>query len=378
MSFKKKYLFALISLLLLSLFLVGCNNSEDSSVSASSSIPTINLSYFRNDHQIPLFTAFAESKNFEGMDSYLEPIIEKEKYKLITNGEEKAIIEVIVSQGGAESTTMFAQGNLDIASFSITAAMTGIDSGVPIKVLAPVHTDGPGLVMHNDIDVNGWEEFLQYVQSQDEPVKIGYHSPTSSPKIVFEGALERAGINYTIDPNNTEADILLVDLRSAANFTSSLISGEVDGWVGPSPHPQVAAFQGNGNFVMSHRDLPPDGFWHGFPCCVIVTSDRMLQEEREIVSTIMKLVTYGADYIIKNPEIGASVSSDWLGIPIEAARNTNVVYTTEPSENFLRGANTYLEVLNDIGNFNDKLKGKNIEEAKDLLFDFSIIEEILN
>ena len=48
--------------------------------------------------------------------------------------------------------------------------LTGIDSGTPIKVLAPMQADAIAMVSRNDIDVKGWEAFQQYVKDSKRPV----------------------------------------------------------------------------------------------------------------------------------------------------------------------------------------------------------------
>lgn len=88
------------------------------------------------------------------------------------------------------------------------------------------------------------------------PVKLGYHSPTSAPKILIEAALFEAGLRLTGDANATkgEADVLLVDLKSVANFNSALTSGQVDFWVAPAPTPQVAVLKKQGKMILDFKN----------------------------------------------------------------------------------------------------------------------------
>lgn len=374
---RKNYItyFAIAMLFFFTLFAFsGCGGTEEV---AEAELPIIKLAYIYVDHQSPLFVAGKLGEEFKTLGTYLNPIIDKEKFELISDGEAVAIVELVTTKNGSEAATLFAQNHIDMALFSITAAMAGIDNGTPIKILGPIHTEGLGLVFPTDSNINGWDEFIAYVNEQNEPVKIGYHSPTSAPKIAFEGALFREGISYTADINDLSADILMVDLKSTANFGSATSSGQVDGWVGPSPHPQVAETTGVGELVLDLRDLPPDGYWHDFPCCIVAASESVLKDNPEVVNTFMDLMTISSQYCNEHRDVLAEVTAEWIGIPQDAAEKSTVIYTTDPTEKWLRGAGIYLDVLNDMGNFSGSLKDQELEEVQELLFDFKAVKKSL-
>ncbi|MGF7186698.1 NitT/TauT family transport system substrate-binding protein [Desulfitispora alkaliphila] len=370
----KTNVYLLIILLVTAVAVVGCGSE---STESDDKIPTIYVSYIFVDHQAPLFVALEKGDYFAEYGTYLEPVIEGEKYNLISNDKVIADIELVVSKSGSESATMFAQGNLDIGLFSTPAALSSIDNGTGIKILGPVHTEGLGLVFPVDNPLDGWDEFLEYVAEQDEPVSIGYHSPTSAPKIVFEGALHRAGIDYTSNPNNIDADILMVDLKATNNLSPALTSGQVDGWVGPSPHPLVAETNNTGRQVMELKDLPPEGHWCDFPCCIVAASDELLENYRDIAVAFMNLMTKSSEYANDNRESTANINAKWLGIPAEAAALSEVHYTTNPTSNWVNGVDIYLEVLNEMGNFTGQLKEKSVDQVEDIIFDFSIVNDVL-
>lgn len=365
--------FSVVILIFAMLALSGCGENQGT----KAELPSIKIAYVHVDHQSPLFVAGKQGEEFKALGTYLNPIIDKEEYELISDGKKVAIVELVATKSGSEAATLFAQNHIDMALFSITAAMAAVDGGTPIKVLGPIHTEGLGLVFPKNSNINGWDEFLAYVNEQEEPVKIGYHSPTSAPKIVFEGALHREGINFTGDMNDLSADILMVDLKAASNFLPAMNSGQVDGWVGPSPHPQVAETTGEGEIVLDLRDLPPAGHWHDFPCCIVAASDSVLENNLEVAETFMKLMTISSQYCNEHRDVLAKVTSEWIGIPQDAAEKSTVIYTTDPSENWIRGASIYLDVLNEMGNFTGSFEGKKLEEIEDLLFDFEVVKKSL-
>lgn len=333
----------------------------------------INLSYIFVDHQAPLMVAMHKGEAFSDFGVYLKPIIDKQKYRLVVDGVEISDVEIIVAKSGSEAATLFAQRHINLASYSLPAAMVGIDAGTAMKILGPVHTEGLALVFPKGSGVKGWDGFVAHLKERGEPLKIGYHSPTSAPKMVLEGGMHRAGISFTSDPMDMSADVLMVDLRATSSLSPALISRQVDAWVGPSPHPQVAEHMGTGEIVLDLRELPPQGYWHDFPCCIIAAGDEIIQANPDAVRGFMHLMTKTAEYCNKNMEGTATIVSEWIGIPVEAAKKSTVVYTTEPSENWVRGAGVYMDVLNEMNTFNGDLKGRKIEQVMDKLFDFRFV-----
>lgn len=374
---RKKITFAISMLLMICLALVGCGQAQDTTSQApEEKVPTINLGYVFTNHQTPLLVAAVKGETFKDMGSYLKPVIPKEKYELISNGEKVADINFVVTKSGSEITTLLAQKHVDVALGSVTAFMHGVDQKTPIKVLSPIQTEGMGLVVSKDSNINDWDSFAAYVKEAKQPVKIGYHSPTSGPKIVFEGALEKAGISVTQDPNDLKAEILLVDLKSTSNLNPALTSGQVDGWVGPSPYPEVAATEGIGKIAFELRNLPPEGHWHDFPCCVVGAHQEIIDAHPAAMQALVEMIHKVSDWCNANKEEAATITAEWIGISAEAAKASNIVYTTTPTAEWEKGADTYIMILNEMNKFNGDLKGKTYAEVKAALTDFSFAEKV--
>ena len=337
---------------------------------SESEVPTLKIGYVFTTHHTPLIAAMAKGEAFRDKDIYLKPLIPKEKYELYEKGKKLAYLDVIVTKSGAETATMFAMNRLDVALASITAIMSGIDKGTPMKVLCPLHTDGMGLVFPNDSTVKGWDSFAAHVRGSKRPVTLGYHSPTSAPKIVLEGALNKAGFKVTENPNDTTAQVVLVDLRATSNFIPALVSKQVDGWVAPSPFPEVAAVQGAGSIVMDLKDFPPKGQWNNFPCCVLAARNEVVAKHGAAVKALVGLMKESGEWCNGHKEEVSTMTAGWLGTPAEAIRRSTIVYTTTPSKNWLRGVEVYMETLNRLKDFSGKLAGKTLNDIKSLLFDF--------
>ncbi len=189
------------------------------------------------------------------------------------------------------------------------------------------------MVFPADSKINGYEAVSAAIKNSKNPFKIGYHSPTSAPRVVFEGALHKAG--YTITGNPNDVDILMVDLKSTANLIPALLSHQVDCWVEPAPHPAVAEYKHVGHIGLSSRDLPPKGQWTDFPCCVMGASEQMIAEQPEVVQAMTDLMTLAARWSNTHKLEAAKISADWIDVPKEAVEKSTIIYTTDPTENWM-------------------------------------------
>ncbi|MGI6487579.1 MAG: ABC transporter substrate-binding protein [Syntrophothermaceae bacterium] len=374
---KKRNLVGVVLALLLifALTITGCGNQNaDTSGDGAREVPALNISYIFTNHQTPFVSAMYKGEEFKDKGTYLKEVVPKEKYELYSENGKVCKLNVIAAKSGSETASLFAQEHIDVGLASATAVISAIDRGTPIKILSPVQTEGLALVFPQGSEVTDWDAFVNYVKSSKQPVKIGYHSPTSAPKMVFEAALFDAGMKITQDANDAAADILLVDLKETSNLIPSLTGKQVDGWVGPSPFPEVALNEGIGQIVVQLRDLPPEGKWHDTPCCVVAASDKAIANHPEELRALMTLLAHNSDWCNHNLEEAADITSQWMGISKEAAEKSKLKYTADPSDSWKEAIGVYLKTLDTMNKFDGQLKGKDLKEAESLLFDFQFVQ----
>ncbi len=339
-------------------------------------VPSLKVGYVFTTHHTPLIVAATKGDELKPTGVYLHPLVPREKYELMADGKKIAVLDFIVNKSGSETATLFAQKHIDVAMASVTAMMAGIDKGTPIKILAPLQTEGMGLVVPKDSSVKGWDDLLALIKTSKVPIKIGYHSPTSAPKIVFEGALKEAGLKVTGNPNDTSAKVLLVDLKGTANMIPALNSKQVDGIVGPSPFPEVAAARGVGTIVVDLRNLPPAGYWHNFPCCVTAAREEIIAKHPKIVGKFIEMIARTNQWCNKNKQEAGVITAKWIGVPEEVGKASSLVFLTNFTDGWMRGAGIYMDILNKMGNFTGKLKGKKFEDSKSVLFDVRFVDQV--
>lgn len=341
---------------------------------ADKSTPRLYLGYVFTTHHTPLLVAARKGEAFKAGGAYFKPMVDRQKYELLDGeGKSLAVIEFIVSKSGSETATLFAQGRMDIGLASSTAFISGIDKGTPMKILCPLHVDGMGMVFPKGSTLTGWPVVYDYIKQSKNPVKVGYHSPTSAPRIVFEGALHKAGLKITEDVNDPSADILLVDLKATSNLIPALVSHQVDCWVGPAPHPSVAESKGVGHVALDSRELPPAGEWHDFPCCVMGASQKVIDGHPEVVKGLTRLMTAASQWCNANKADAAGITADWIGVPQKAIEKSTIIYTTDPSANWMRGEATFMNILNRMDKLKGRLKDKKLDEVTSDIYDFSFI-----
>lgn len=348
------------------------------SPAASADVPKLNLGYVFTTHHTPLMVAAIKGEEFKGNGAYLKPLVPKQKYTLMSaQNQPLAELTLLVSKSGSETITLFAMNQMDMALASSTAFMSGVDKGTKVKALCPMHVDGLGMVFPADSTVNGYDEVAAAIKASKTPFKIGYHSPTSAPRVVFEGALHKAGFKITGDPNDASADILMVDLKSTSNLIPALISRQVDCWVGPAPHPSVAEYKKAGHIALNSRDLPPEGQWHDFPCCVMGASESLIAAHPEVVQAMTDLMTTSARWCNDNRAGAAKISADWIGAPQEALAKSAIIYTTDPTQNWLNGEQMFIDMLRSMNKLKGAIKDTDPATTQAMLFDFSFVNKSL-
>ncbi len=376
---KKKHLCILVFLIFSLIALTGCGgktentgSQDDSNVPAE--VPSLKVSYIFTNHQTPIMVAAAKGEEFKDGGVYLKEKIDRQKYELISDGKTAANIELITCKSGSETMTMMAQGHVDIGVASSAANIAGMDKGMKLHMLCPIHTEGIGLVVGIDSEVDNWEDFKKFVAEKDKPVKVGYHSPTSAPIILFEAAIKKAGISHTYNPEDLDADILLVDLKGTSNLLPAMISNQVDAWVGPSPYPELSVTENAGKIALDMKHMPPEGEWYEFPCCVVSATDKTISEHPEVVESFIKLISCASDYSNENKAEAASITAQWTGVSEEAAKMSSIKYTTDPSEAWVSNLGLVYNTLKNSNRLDGNFVDKEYEEVQDVLFDFSFVK----
>lgn len=349
------------------------NIIDDNKDDTIEEVPVINMAWDFDLHASVMLVASARGEEFKDSGIWLKPIIEKEQYELYKEGEKLALINTIVTKGSSESAVMLGQKRLDCALNSVTGMLSAKDQGTDVEVLCPVHVDGIGLVFPHGTELNNWEEVSQYILDSETPVRIGYHSPVSAPRIVLETALKQADIKVTENPNDFDADVLLVDLKGAKNLLPAFSGDQVDAWVAPSHYPEAAEAEGIGSIALKLNEFPPGGQWYDFPCCVFAGRADVISEYPEVFEALVDLFTYSAEWINSNRDEASMILSEIIGVSKEAVDAASIVFTTQVSDKWKEGVGIYFDLLDELEKFDGDLKGGKLEDIEDEFYNFKYI-----
>ena len=360
-------------LTMVSLVACGKNNQDGMSSASGDDLPVIRMAWGFDLHAAVMLVAAERGEAFKDTGIWLEPVIEKEQYELYRNDEKLAIINTIVTKGSSESAVMLGQGQLDCALNSVTGMLSAKDQGTDVQVLCPIHVDGISLVFPPGVELNNWDEVAKHIKDSETPVRIGYHSPTSAPRVVIETALKQANMEITENPNDFDADVLLVDLKGSKNLLPAFTGDQVDAWVAPSHYPEAAEAEGIGRIALNLSDFPPAGQWYDFPCCVLAGRADVISQYPEVFDALVDLFDISAEWSTENPEEASAILSAIIGVPKEAVESSTIVFTTQVSDKWLEGVQLYYDLLRDLEKFEGDLKEVTLEDIKDDFYNFTFI-----
>lgn len=337
-------------------------------------VPTINLSWGNEMHTGIMYIPFIAPEIFENESVRINPL-SQDMGELQVDGETIANIKRIVTKGGSECATMMSQGNLDIALTSSTAMMTAYDVGTELSILSPIQCDGVAIAAKKDASYNNFIEFVEYAKTSKHPIKAGYHSAISSPRVVLEAAMKDAGLKVTEDASDFEADVVMVDLKGVQNLVPSLSNGQVEIWAGPAPHPQNAEEGGVGKIISTLNQLP-NGKWKNFPCCCYSARNEIIEKYPEVIEALGEVITYTCDYVNNNQEKTGEMLADIVGVEKDILPKSLIVYSTDVNDTFVNGINIYYNAMKEMGKFNGKLVENDFKTAEKSLFNFKIMEKV--
>ena len=383
MKFKLKES-VLIFLVVMSLFVMtACSGNEstvvdtnqDTSVEESKQdkeVPTIVISWGKSLHTGMMQLNFIKPEIFENNPVHLRPIGDKQ-LELVKDGEVLAIFDYVVNDGGSHAATMMTQGTLDISYNSSTAIISAYDVGADLSIICPVQSGGVSIVASADAPYDDFEGLVEFAKNSEEPIRGGYHSPVSSPRVVLEYSLREAGLDVSENTADYDADVLLTDLKGLTNLIPSMSSGQVELWAGPVPHPQNAEDQNIGKIIASLDELP-GGEWIDFPCCTMNVRNEIVEKYPEVIEALIQATKDSFEYAENNKEETAELMAEYVGLDKEVLMKNDTTYGVEISDKFINGMEKYYEVMTDMDKFTGRLENKTFDEAMDLLFDLSFFE----
>ena len=73
----------------------------------------------------------------------------------------------------------------------------------------------------------------------------------------------------------------------------------------------------------------------------------------------------------------AEITGKWIGVPAAAIEKSTIVYTTNPSSNWIRGEATFMDILNSMKKLKGRFQGKALADVEADIYDFRFIQSSL-
>ena len=377
---------ATVVAMLLFLCMVGCGEEpepvsdappvEPVDIDIYAEATTLQVGFVKQDHHSAVFISALRNEEMKEMGSvYLEPLGEA-YYALIANGEKVAELEFIQSQGAINVPNNMQAGLFEVAFGGVVPFAASNDQGSGVVIISPLHSRGDMLVVQIDNEIaTDWDSFVEWVNTSEEPVIIGYKSPKAVALIIFESALTEAGILYSFEGNPVEGSkILLFNANGQPNLNPALQNGMIDAYVSNNPACALAEHNGIGRCIAELSDLPPGDFTN-HPCCAIAATETVMIEKPVEIAALLRLFMVATEYINLYPEDAAAAAAEWIGNPVEVeiASMATSGYSMELTQDWLDNMDAILANMRKLGAFTGPLAVDDHEVNAASLYDFSLL-----
>jgi NitT/TauT family transport system substrate-binding protein len=369
----------IVSVLALMPLFVGCKQDDqgDQSVPESQPRVTVKLGHVGHDHHTALYLALDRAADYTERTGVDVTTVEDRKFYQLSE-KDKAItdVEIVKVGGGSQMPTALAQGVIDVGFGGVAPVLAAIDSGAPIKLIAPLHYKGDMFVVRPDFPAQTWDEFVAVAKAADTPLRIGYKSPVACAKVIFEEALRHEGIPFGGDPSQEGIKVQMVNVKGGGKLNVSLSGGLVDGYAGNNPFPAIAVDKGMGRIICDLEDLPP-GTFRDHPCCCIAARSDAIAQKGAAVTDLLALFLEANRTINSDLDTTTAAAVRWIGTSetVERMSIPTSGYSMETSEQWYDAMGQWSDVMNGLAVFRDRLKDKTPEEVAELAYDFSLLEK---
>jgi len=369
-----KNVVTLITIIMVLLFVSGCNNEPEVTTSA---VPctTIKVGHVGHDHHLALFVAAdnaAEYSKISGIE--LKTVKHAKFYELWDQGNKVADVEIVKVGGGSKMPTALAQNIIEIGFGGVAAVLAAVDSGAPVKIISPLHYKGDMFVVKPDFPIDSWDEFVKLARNSERPIRIGYKNPVAVAKVVFEEALQHERITFGGDLSRKNLQVHLINVKGGGKLNVALGGDLIDGYVGNNPFPSLAIEKELGKIICDLEELPP-GTFRDHPCCCIGANAKAMNQKADAIVDLLVLFLQANETI--NTDIDKAVASAvrWLGTSESVERMSIATsgYSLEASDKWNTTMTRWIEAMNGLGIFKDKLKGVESAAALGIACDLTLL-----
>ncbi len=278
---------------------------------------TVTIGYLPSDHDAALFVADAQGKFQE-------------------NGINTKLVQF---NNGGDLMTAMASGEVDVGYVGITPVLSSIEKGVPVKVISAAQTEGSGIVVAKNSDINSVSDL-------------------AGKKIATPGeaSIQHMLLTYYLDDNGMSIDDVKVSAMKVPSMNDALKTNKIDGMITFEPYVTIAEENGAEELVDS-ADILPD-----HPCCVVVASDKFIKDNPNETAKIVEIHKNATDYINNNTDEAAGLLPDDIVSDVEVEKKalSGFPFISGLDDDFKQDVLDFMDLEVDLGVLKQPISQDNI------------------
>ena len=236
---------------------------------------TVTIGYLPSDHDAALFVADAQGKFQE-------------------NGINTKLVQF---NNGGDLMTAMASGEVDVGYVGITPVLSSIEKGVPVKVISSAQTEGSGIVVAKNSEISSVADLAG--------------KKVATPG---EASIQHMLLTYYLDQNGMSMDDVKVSAMKVPSMNDALKTNKIDAMITFEPYVTIAEENGATKLVDSSEILP------NHPCCVVVASDKFIQNNPNETAKILEIHKNATDFINNNTDEAAGLLPDDIVSDVEVEK----------------------------------------------------------
>jgi len=193
-------------------------------------------------------------------------------------------IRYVEPKSGEESAVWLGRGEIDFDYDFAPAQIAAIEAGVPITVLAGIHSGCLELIANDSVrsiaDLRG--------------KRVGVDDFTSYPHLLLKLMVAYIGIN-------PDSDIQWVKSEEASSM-ELFVTGKTDAFLGIPPDPQQLRARNIGHTILSSTVAHP---WSQYFCCMLVSNTGFVQEYPVATKRVLRAMFKANDLCASEPKLVA-------------------------------------------------------------------------
>ena len=266
----------------------------------------VTIGYLPSDHDAALFVADAQGKFAE-------------------NG---INIKMVQFNNGGDLMTAMASGDVDVGYVGITPVLSSIEKGVPVKVISAAQTEGSGIVVAKNSDINSVADL-------------------AGKKIATPGeaSIQHMLLTYYLKQNGMSIKNVKVSAMKVPSMNDALKTDKIDGMITFEPYVSIA--EKNGAKVLAGSvDILPN-----HPCCVVVASNKFIDEHPNETAKILEIHENATDFINNNTDEAAGLlPSDIVSdVEVEKMSMSSFPFISGLSDDYKQDVMDFMDLEVDLG-----------------------------